>query len=276
MQMIFDEEYPKKEIANASPGVYGQERIPEKPERTYDPQLSEKLLECAHSYLRHADDLIYSYGSKTFLSGHDVLETQFGNRGNIDCSTFILLVLAGIPYEESPYVYGHADEETLRPAAWADPELIDFSELPKHYVGIAERIGRPYLKGEKGLDLKKAEEMGISLNMLAEEIKATGITRRSVALAEYFRRKKACFSDPAQARPGDLVFFYSKGFFTDGGRKYQGRQEINHVAIVAEDPARMIQSSGTHKKGGSAESEIPAVSCERILGKRELAFFARY
>ena len=249
--------------------------IPNKPNRSFDPMLSEKLLCCADSYLRHADQLIYSYGSKTFLSGYPLQDADHENRGNIDCSTFLLLVLSGIPYESSPYALGFVDKNNLKPASWADPELSVFFNLPDQYVEIAERIHRPYLKGEKGLDLKKAEELGISLETLAKEIEAAGITRRSVALADYFRKKNACFSDPAYACPGDLVFFFSNGYFLEDSQKYHGRQEINHVGIVAEDPASMIQSSGSYKKNNPGEDGPPAISRAKIIGKRKLAFFAR-
>ena len=134
-----------------------------------------KILYCAGTYLEHADRLIYSFGSKTFLSGYDLYDEEHEGRGNIDCSTFVMLVLCGIPYEESPYVKGPGSVRRLRPAEWAEQDLIDFSGLPERFVDIAEQIGRPYLKGPKGLDLKKAEdllhgEFAVALDIPKEEV----------------------------------------------------------------------------------------------------------
>lgn len=222
------------------------------------------ILECAESYLMNADRLIYSYGSRTFLSGYDLYDPEHGMRGNIDCSTFAILVLSGIPYEESPYAKGTVKGIHPGAAEWAEHELADFSDLPDHYTGIAERIGRPYLEGPKGLDLKKAEEFGISIQLLGEEIRACGVIRRSVFLAEHYKEKGMCYTDPDDRRPGDLVFFASDGFFREGENVYSVKPEIVHVGILNEDPEWMIHSSGK----GPAVSQVP------VFGKREPAFFA--
>ena len=226
---------------------------------------SKRILECAESYLRNAGRLIYSHGSKTFLSGYDLFDREHEQRGNIDCSTFVILCLSGIPYENSPYAKEDADEIILQPADWADPKIADFENLPDHYISIAERIGRPYLQGPRGLDLRKAETMGISVQTLKEEIEASGVVRRSVFIAEHYRKKGTCFSDPSCTMPGDLVFFLSKGFFKEGERIYSAEPEINHVGIIAAEKDQMIHSSG---KG-------PAVSKVPVFGEREIAFFAR-
>ena len=148
--------------------------IPEEPAIAYDVQAAEEIIVCAESYLKQADRLIYSYGSRTFLSGYPVFDAEYENRGNIDCSSFVLLVLALIPYEESPYATGTSRNLDVKMKRELPKEVIDFSNLPKRYVDIAERIGRPYLAGPKGLDLNKAEKMGISADMLKEEIRAAG------------------------------------------------------------------------------------------------------
>lgn len=245
--------------------------IPGKPKNEYDPIGAKNRLACAKSYLDHADKLIYSYGSRTFLSGYEIYDPEHDNRGNIDCSTFVLLVLAGISYEESPYGTGTIEGLKTKASGRVISELVDFDHLPEKYVSVAERIGRPYLAGPRGLDLNKAEELGISLETLKEEIRATGTGRRSVKIAEYYQNEDACFLDASEAQPGDLVFFRSKGFFQEDGRIIAANKEITHVGIVAEDTSMMIQSSGTYQKN----EDSPAVSLEPIFGKRDVAFFVR-
>ncbi|MBQ9814208.1 MAG: hypothetical protein IJM53_00790 [Lachnospiraceae bacterium] len=243
-------------------------QIPEKPQNAYCAQAAKEMLAVAKTYLAHAERLVYSYGSKTFLSGYDLFDNE--GRGNIDCSTFVMLVLSGIPYEKSPYFFGSAKGMSAGSQSWAYHDLVDFGAIPDHYTSIAERIGRPYLAGPKGLDLKKAADMGVTVEMLADEIRATGTIRRSVYLAEYFLQCGACFTDEASAKPGDLVFYRSSGFFSDHERNYQGRAEINHVGIVSENPEMMINSSGSSGK------EKPAVSLEPIFGMRKPVMFARF
>ena len=249
--------------------------IPEKPAIAYDGIAAKQTLTCAGSYLAKADQLIYSYGSRTFLSGYDIYDPEHENRGNIDCSTFVLLVLAGIPFKESPYATGTVEGLQEKRTRKNAEELVDFTDLPKEYIGIAERIGRPYLAGPRGLDLEKAESMGISLETLRKEIAKTTAGRRSVAIAEHYLQKDACFTDAVSARGGDLVFFCSKGFFREGERIFAANKEITHVGIVAEDPAYMINSSGTYQKDGEEKSRLPAVALAPIFGNRTPAFFAR-
>lgn len=151
----------------------------------------------------------------------------------------VVLVLSGIPYEDSPYVKGKESLRSLKPADWAEQDLFDYSKISDHYIEIAKRIGRPYLAGPKGLDLKKAEEMGIRLQTLKEEIHRSKVVRRSVLLADNYQKKGACFSDSKKIRPGDLVFFSSEGFFKEGDRIFEAEPEINHVGIAAEDTENM-------------------------------------
>ncbi len=245
--------------------------IPESPSQGPSPMVGEALA-AARTYLEHADRLRYSYGSRTFLSGYDLFDPASG-RGYIDCSTFLLLVLAGIPYEESPYARGTAEGLSVKPVPWAERELADLSRLPRSYVGIAERIGRPYLAGPKGLDLAKAEAMGISVETLGEEIRASGAVRRSVQIARFYLEKGRCFSDPAYLHPGDLAFYLSSGFFSEGERRYPAAADVSHVGIVSEDPSQMINSAGA--RSGTAGREPAGVVLSPVFGKRTPAFFAR-
>ena len=77
-----------------------------------------EVLMTAESYLKNTDRLIYSYAGKTYLSGAPILDRDFQDRGNIDCSTYVHLVLQGVPYEESPYVTGNAEDTFRSAAAW--------------------------------------------------------------------------------------------------------------------------------------------------------------
>lgn len=242
------------------------------PVNEYCSEAAGKVLAVAETYLANTDRLIYSYGSKTFLSGYEIFDTAFGGRGNIDCSTFLLLVLSGISFERSPYATGTT--ENLAPAqdSWVQADLIDFSDLPKHYIDIADRIGRPYLKCEKGLDLDKAAAMGISVQMLGEEIRKSGATRRSTLLAQHYIQSGEAYSDPAYLRPGDIVFYRSAKFFADHS---DFEAQIVHVGIVTQDIARMINSSGYLSKERAVLENLPAVSVSEIYGRRTPSFFAR-
>jgi len=246
--------------------------IPSFPKNKYDPAAAEHLLVVADSYLQNADRLIYSYGSKTFLSGYALFDEAYDGRGNIDCSTFVLLVLAGVPYEASPYATGTVAGLKPAPAPWAQTGLADFSDLPKTYVDIAERIGRPYLACAKGLDLEKAAALGISVETLSEEIRKSGAVRRSTSIAQYFINRGECYSDPDYLCPGDIVFYRSAEFFKD---RSDAEAQIVHVGIVTEDTGQMINSSGYLSKERAKAEGLPAVAVAPIFGRRAPSFFAR-
>ena len=241
------------------------------PRNAYAPAAAAEILALARSYLAQADRLIYSYGSRTFLSGYDLFDRDHGGRGNIDCSTFVWLVLAGIPYERSPYALGRVDALTLRPRAELDFAFL--LSLPERYIPIAERIGHPELAGPKGLDLDKAAAMGVSAETLGEKIRAAGVSRRSEALAQQLLRRGECFADAAAARPGDLVFFRSERFFPEGS----GGQEtsVTHVGILSEDVSRMIHSSGYRRRERASAESPGAVALSPVSVRNDLAFYAR-
>ena len=243
------------------------------PKTPHDSAAAERVLSVAGSYLENADSLIYSYGSRTFLSGYDLFDPDFGGRGNIDCSTFVLLVLAGIPYEESPYAGVSVRSLVLRPLAEMD--LACFEDIPERYTGIAERIGRPYLAGPKGLDLDRAEQLGIPAETLRAEIRASGVRRRSEAMAAELLGRDECFSDSAFLRPGDLVFYRSADFFGPSGERASGEAPVTHVGIVCADTGEMINSSGYLSKEKSLSTGRGAVSVTPVFSRRVPAFFAR-
>lgn len=249
--------------------------VSEKPCTDYNPEAAAALLAVAETYLAHADRLIYSYGSKTFLSGYPLYDKEYGGRGNIDCSTFVLLVLAGIPYEESPYVSGTVKDLQVKDHFWTQKELADFSHIPEKYLGIAERIGRPYLAGSKGLDLEKAAAMGISLETIGREVMQSGMERRSVSIASFYMKRGACFSDASLIRPGDLAFFRSEEFYRFRDTSFEEPVEVSHVGIVSRDTACMIHCSGYLDKKKALEAGVPAISRTPLYGRRIPVFFAR-
>ena len=84
-----------------------------------------EVLMTAESYLKNTDRLIYSYAGKTYLSGAPILDRDFQDRGNIDCSTYVHLVLQGVPYEESPYVTGNTEDTFRSAAAWREAQFAE-------------------------------------------------------------------------------------------------------------------------------------------------------
>lgn len=249
------------------------QKISEQPLNSHDSSSVIQVLRVAESYLCNADRLIYSYGSKTFLSGYDLFDPEYDGKGNIDCSTFMLLVLAGIPYEDSPYNTGTVNGLKLRP--FVDMPFTCFSQIPEKYLPIAERIGIPEIAGPKGLDLEKAAAMGISNEQLMLKIKATGMTRRTVELAKYFYEKDELFSNPDFIMPGDIVFYQADNFFLNPEQKKENPLEVTHVGIVSMDTELMINSSGYFSKERAKEKGLAAVSLSPIAGKRQPVFFAR-
>ncbi len=244
-----------------------------KPKNEYDAAASARVLSIARSYLENSDRLIYSYGGKTFLSGYDLYDRESDGRGNIDCSTFVLLVLSGLPYGRSPYATGSV--RGLAPCPQAEMDLSCLRDLPERYIGIAERIGRPYLACPKGLDLDKAAALGIGMETLHREIRASGVGRRSALIAAQFLERGECYSDPACLQPGDLVFYRSARFFAGGKGDPPEESPITHVGIVCGDTEKMVNSSGYFSRERAQAEKLPAVSEAPVFGRRTPAFFAR-
>lgn len=245
------------------------------PIRPYRESVVRHILDAADSYLDHADRLIYSGGGRTFLSGYDLFDAQHGDCGNIDCSTFILLVLAGIPYGNSPYGTGTVNGLNFFAAPWSDPTLADFQNLPDSYRGVAEIIGRPDLVGDEGVDLEKAKASGIDWKAVHEKMAGNGLIRRAHQIARYFWGKGECFSDGSSRRPGDLVFFRATPKWEEGYRFFGIFREIAHVGIVSRDTGLMYNSSGFIDKTRNIQENRPAVSLTEIYSARRPVFFAR-
>ena len=249
--------------------------IPEAPVIPYRREIVGEILRCAESYLSNAGRLIYSGGGRTFLSGYDIYDKEHENRGNIDCSTYLLLLLAGIPYERSPYATGDTSGLVKAAAPWADPKLSDFSDLPDSYRGVAEVIGRPDLVGDEGVDLEKARESGIDWTAVHEEMARSGQIRRAHQVARYYWGTGACFTDERYLMPGDLAFYRATPKWEEGYRFFEIFMEIAHVGIVSDDREHMYNSSGFISKERNIRENRPAVSMDPVKGARMPLFYAR-
>lgn len=254
---------------------YDQDTVPIYPMHPYREDAVRLILSLADSYLRNADKLIYSGGGRTFLSGFDIYDKDNGNRGNIDCSTYILLVMAGIPFEKSPYMTGNVYGLSSSVASWADPALADFRNLPDSYRGVAEVIGRPDLVGDDGVDLEKAKASGIDWTAVHAEMARNGMIRRAHQIARYYWEQGECFSDSLSAMPGDLVFYRAGPKWEEGFRFFGVFHEIAHVGIISANRDLIYNSTGNIRKSKTMEEARPAVSLDAICGSRKPAFYAR-
>lgn len=100
-------EVSAESIADLEPGSVDRE--PPEPYRSED---AEELLTVAETYYENRDRLIYIGHGETFLNGGSVFDDELAGRGNIDCSTYLYLVLTGVPYEESPYALAPKPRQT--------------------------------------------------------------------------------------------------------------------------------------------------------------------
>lgn len=110
---------------------------------------------------------VYSGGS-TFLDGAPL--NNAAGQGRIDCSTYIHLVMRGIPYQKSPYVntsanatYNASDLVTNTAYTWADD-----------HIRFSQTLG--------------------------------GMVRYAADLAAYYWAAGRAFTDASQRKPGDLIF----------------------------------------------------------------------
>lgn len=104
---------------------------------------AEDLLDIAKSYYDERKKLVYSIKGNTFLSGGEIYDMEHDMRGRIDCSTYIHLILQGIPYEKSPYVTGNTEDFFLSDCPWAQKNIAELlfnnepirkaHQLAKHY-----------------------------------------------------------------------------------------------------------------------------------------------
>ncbi len=93
--------------------------------RTNDPIIVKQVLDTAQTYLDNTQHLIYSYAGKVFLGEGTLFDPDYNGRGNIDCSTYVHLVLQGIAFENSPYQTGEAKMVPNTDAEWRQSILLD-------------------------------------------------------------------------------------------------------------------------------------------------------
>lgn len=156
--------------------------------------ISSTILQCAFSYYQNTDKLIYSGGRRTFLSGWPVHDKERNMRGNIDCSTYILLVCSGIPYEESPY---------------------------------ARQQDRNFYRNME--DLKASDADAVRRGTIK-----SGTIRSASDIVRYYYQRGCCFTDPSCAQAGDLVFFRAKPLKVPYQKHFGGFLSISHVGILAD------------------------------------------
>jgi len=110
---------------------------------------------------------VYS-GGATFLDGAPL--NNASGQGLIDCSTYIHLVMRGIPYQKSPYVNTNAN------AAYNPSDLV---------TNTAYTWADDHIRSSKTLG---------------------GMVRYAADLAAYYWAAGRAFTDASQRKPGDLIF----------------------------------------------------------------------
>ena len=181
-----------------------------------DEQTRRQVSDLAKSYLisRLKGDCIYTYSQSYHPYNGDL---NYDGGYGIDCSTFVGLILRGIPFIKSMYYTssdGTCDPSDLHylclqtPYAWANPYL-DLQE-PNSYVGLRdiglegwESVRTAACQAEYYYNSDKIEQVFTSLNT------------------------SSLSSLPAR-KPGDIIFWSRNG---DNGRFWN----VSHVGIVAND-----------------------------------------
>lgn len=117
---------------------------------------------------------VYTTSGTTFLNGNNLNNSS--GAGIIDCSTYIHLVMRGIPYDKSPYALNTSANATYNPSnlvtntseyTWADDNIRNSSTIG-------------------------------------------GQVRFAADLAAYYWFQGRCFTDPNLRKPGDLIFHSTK------------------------------------------------------------------
>ncbi len=245
--------------------------VPAAPEREPSP-LAMDALAVAKTYLAHAQQLVYSHGAKTFLWGYELFDPKSGC-GLIDCTTFLLLALTGIPYEDSPYSTGTVESISSRLPLWAETELMDFTRLPLYFVSIKNSRQTPFTTRRRRRKPKKGNVSGSTKETLSENASVGIIVRYPAHIARYCLEKGVCFSDPSFRKAGDLAFFQSPDVVILGKQRFSTGSVVIRAGLVSEDPAWMITCFG--KNHGQAGEDVPAVSLSPVFGPRAPDFFAR-
>ncbi len=121
----------------------------------YNHTAVKEVLAVAASYFSHRNQLIYAFKGHTFLEGSPLFDENYDGRGNIDCSTYMQLVLQGISYEESPYCTGSTRIYPNEAYSWTQKRLYERLMEDANYRR-ANEIARSYY--EEGLCFEEASE----------------------------------------------------------------------------------------------------------------------
>lgn len=146
------------------------------------------LAELFLTYVKHTDEFVYGGHNAAFNPKFDI-NKQF----EINCSTFSLLMAAGIPYENSKYAGGN--NETNGTGYWGYKDLINWYSIPN-----------PNLSGDEALKYS---------HQLAQHLNNLGYTMKNIQLDEL--------------ETGDILF-YSLSDNNTGVHPYLS---IDHSAIFA-------------------------------------------
>ena len=195
---------------------------------------ADSILKAAWSYYKNRSKLIYSGGRRTFLSGWQLYDPVLSGRGNIDCSTYILLVCSGISYEDSPYAAGQ--------------EKWNLSDKAFLRNSDADAVRKGLIK--------------------------SGTIRSASDIARYFYVRGCCFTDPACAGPGDLVFFRAKPDKVPYQKHFHGFLCISHVGILTED-LQYLEATGSQIKPADPDLAVDPIRLTPLSSRKNIVCFAR-
>ena len=196
-----------------------------------------QILDAAWTYYDARDSLIYAWHGETFLSGYPLFDPSFEGRGNIDCSTFIHLIIQRISYDEIPYATGNTEDFYTAGCPWANGN-----------------ITRGIRAGEK---IRKA--WGLAKYYTESGLIAAGPSTQNAAES---------YED---IRPGDIIFFQAPESSRDKYLAKGAYLGISHVGIASEEAGKMLHVTGTSTKS----IEKPAVRLSPIHSRRRPIVIAR-
>lgn len=178
------------------------------------------------------DDTFYYNQSTNIFASNTSLTKRIRNdagEGQIDCSTFVGLVLRGIPYSNSPYALHKGANATWTPSSELSSmygtDGWEFDILDQQPAGVFNNIG---ISGHS--TIKSAADMG-------EFFYKYGYVMFDAATDGAMTTTKAD-SLQSKLKPGDLIF-WSKPGATDTQKKRF--RSISHVAIVVENTTHFIE-----------------------------------
>ncbi|MBQ4045234.1 MAG: C40 family peptidase, partial [Lachnospiraceae bacterium] len=144
------------------------------------------------------------------------------------------LVCSGIPYEDSPYAAAHG--------TW---KLSDHASLLK---SDADAVRKGIIK--------------------------SGTIRSASDIARYYYERGCCFTDPACAGPGDLVFFRAKPDKVPYQKHFHGFLCISHVGILTED-LHFLEATGAQIKPADPDLVKDPIRQTPLSSRQDIVCFAR-